>query len=799
MGSRHWGFVAGALFLLIASGLTAFAGQSAGLSAEPQSPSNGSARPGTTPLLAVTDGTTATLALGSGVFATVRDSTVDGTTSPHSRSYWILLNANHAYPNVALHLYTTPVRDWGFPDQLPGGVDSLPPLSLWQWTVWHGTTNDTANWTEFLSAGLLLRNTVVGNDVFRVVGTSWPVLPVTVQAGVVSAATPTRLGVFLQGPGLIGGLAVVTDPDYSSLAAPLGLNIVRIGLSSIGTQASWNSDTHSPWFNFSNFDAAAQLAHQLGSHLFVSLPAGTWGDGNLLPTGMPYDSNLPVAFAGTVGYFPQGASYVSFLDAILNHTAARGENVTYWNVGNEMPLDSPTVVGRYIALFNLAARTIHAVEPNALVGSDVMTNRTYESQFANQTRGVGYLSFHFYPAAGLCVVNGSYCAPGFGPGTGTPDASLFRVGASISGVNFYAPFDAASRWHNATGTWLPVLASESNLNGAGGNPTNWAVGSDPRQQSQFAASWLISTLLNATAQNVSNFVYFTFTGQAPANTSVTGALGGWGFGLTSEGTHDNNTRYAPYWALSMWTNASPAGSTPLQVTSDPTDVVGALATGNSTVLHVLLVNRADFPVSVPVEVSGANTTVVSVQILDNRSYVQTMEGARDAVVLDQSALTTRPGPLNVVHLRGYGVALVTERFDRSHHGIARMGPAGNGSGTPRANSSGQNLGARVPGPGANGPRILPDAQPLFPLSSDPAAQAVLESRAAPGTPRAGDAGSRFLGVTLSAEIAATGLIAIGCLAVWRWIPRPHPPRALGVPRRSSSGFEASPDRSAPPR
>ncbi|MCI4322337.1 MAG: hypothetical protein L3K05_08550, partial [Thermoplasmata archaeon] len=542
--------------------------------------------------------------------------------------------------------------------------------------------NDTANWTENLQYGTLTRLTTVVTDLYQVVGTSYPVLPVTVLSGTPSLTRPTDAGVFLQGPGLAGGLSVVTDPDYRSLAAPLGLDVVRVGIASIGTQASWNSATGTPRFNFTGFDAASGLAESLGAHLLVSLPAGSWGDGNILPSGMPLDENLVVPFAGSTGYFPTNAALVSYLDAILNHTTSSHEPVRYWNVGNEMPLVNATIVARYISLFNLAARTIHSYDPSALVGSDVMTNTTYASEFAGQTQGVGYLSFHYYPAAGMCVAHTNYCAPGTGPGNGTADASLFHSSASLSDLNFLPPSVAASNWFNATGNHVPVLVTESNLNGAGGSPGNAAIGSDPRQQTLLGAAWLVSTLLNASAQNVSDFVYFTLTSALQQNATLTQPLGGWGFGLTSEGTSDNDTRYAPYWALSLWASAAPAGATPLSVETDPTGVVGAMATGNASTVHVLLVNRVALPVTIPVLVAGQNWTVSSVQTLDNRSYVEAADPVTHIVQLDRSSVATVSGPSNLVHLGGYGVALVTENV-----------AANNGSNHSQSNGSGNHTGS----------------------------------------------------------------------------------------------------------
>jgi hypothetical protein len=782
-----WMTAAGVVLVVLASGLalSSHSGGPASLG-NPTATLTSDVRSGIIADLLLTDGSMGSFPLGTGPTATIADAVTSGAALPHGRTYWIVLNANGTFPTVSVRLVTNPVPNWEFPHQLPGGSDNLPTLSLWQWSVWHNGVNDTANWTENLQYGTLTRMTTVMPDLYQVVGTSDPVLPVTVVAGAPLPTQPTQAGVFLQGPGLSGGLAAVTDPDYRSLAAPLGLDIVRVGIASVGTQASWNSATGVPRFNFTGFDAAAGLSQSLGAHLLVSLPVGSWGDGNILPNGMPLVESLMVPFAGSTGYFPTDAAFVSYLDAVLNHTSANHESVRYWNVGNEMPLVNATIVDRYIALFNLAARTIHSYDPAALVGSDVMTNRTYASEFATQTQGVGYLSFHYYPAAGLCVVNGSYCAPGNGPGTGTPDASLFHSSSSISDLNFLPPSVAAANWFNATGNHVPVLVTESNLNGAGGSPATAAAGSDPRQQTLLGAAWLVSTLLNASAQNVSDFVYFTLTAALQQNVSVTQPLGGWGFGLTSEGTADNDTRYAPYWALSLWASATPAGATPLAVRTDATGVVGALATANQTTVHILLVNRAALPVSIPVTVSGRNTTVDSVSILDNRSYIEAPDPVTHVVALDRSSLTTVAGPGNVVDLGGYGVALVTERVLDSRGGNQS---GSNGSGNQTGSGDGNNTTSNESTPPAGGGTIGPG--PAHHGGVGPRNGARVGGATGSLSPSSG-AGANHPGVAMP-DLAAGGglgvLAALGSVVVWRGTPDPPPvrrPAGLSAARRSTA-------------
>jgi hypothetical protein len=771
-------------------------------------PTPGLAPLGVAPNLTIGDDSSANVTVGGNVTVTVNDSVSDGTATSDGRTYWIVVRSTPVDPNVTVRLTTFPLNDWSFPDQLPGGADNLPPLPLWNWTVWRDGQNDTANWTEELAWGSQLDRFMPALDAaYEVVGTTQPVLPVTVGGSAPDEPTATRPGVTVQ-QSSGGTLYSANDSNYSNLLRGIDPNVLRIGMSSIGTDASWQNATGSVWLNFSNFDAAVALGTQVGAQMYLSLPAGTWGDGNLLPRGMPVDPTLAVPFGTTVGYFPTGPAYVAYLDTILAHTVATGETITYWNFGNEMPLVNLTIVDRYITLFNLVASTIHAVYPDALVGSDVMTNRTYEATFAASAIGVGFLSFHYYPAAGLCLQNGSYCAPTTGAGSSEP--VLFRPVSSISDVSFLPPFEAQSMWFNATGHWIPILDSETNLNGAGGNPPASAFGTDPRQQSLFAAAWLVSTLLNTTEQNVSDLVYYTFTSSPPPPTSITEPYGGWGFGMTAEGPNQTEIRYAPYWAMALWAAASPAGSHPIRVTTDPTGVIGAYASRIGSSIRVVLVNRADVPVRVPLGFVAMNASVRSQEVLDSRSYQEVYSASNNSTQLLRSGVTIQNGTNSTVLIDGYGVALVTASVGGNSNssgsgggngtggqngtggtgnssGGGGNGTSGGGNGTGAGGSSGSGSGVNRSGSSSGATGTVPgvgvpptNAHPARSTGAAPNVTLAGQGRVGPGDPSIGD----VLGpqLVVAAALGAFGLV--GSAAVWKYTPEPpRTDRPSGLPAR----------------
>ena len=157
------------------------------------------------------------------------------------------------------------------------------------------------------------------------------------------------------------------------MVAPLDPYIIRIGQTT-SAPVTWNNTTQLPMFTYGPFAKLYNLTRALGAKVYLSLPAGTWGDGNWLPAGMPLDPNQTVTWGNSTGYFPTAASYEVYLRGLLQGLSTQGWAVDYWNIGNEVPVkNGPNVTVPYVALFNEAATLIHQYEPDALVGSDVFT------------------------------------------------------------------------------------------------------------------------------------------------------------------------------------------------------------------------------------------------------------------------------------------------------------------------------------------------------------------------------------------------------------------------------------------
>jgi hypothetical protein len=649
----------------------------------------------------ITDGQT--IQITGPTASSLTDTLTYGSTTNGTRSYTIRLEASVALPNQLVTLDTLPLAAWGLPQQLAGGVDNLPPLSFWNWTILHDGQTDTTQWKEISYLSMLSVQTSWANQTYRLTGTTSPVVSVQVNTAKWDGTLAPSVGFVVNMPGTAGGIPP-NDPGFAGLAAGLHPQIVRFDADTAGICYSWDVATNEPRFNFTYFDTLYAFAKHAGAKVLFSLPAGNWGDGNLLPGGMPLNTSLLVVAPGGSGYFPANGAWIKYVEGIVSHTIAAHENITYWTIGNEVPVTNQTVVDGYVNLFNLAQRTIHSLLPSALVGSDRMTTTSEEPYFAHHAHDVGFLSFHNYPAIGLCFNNGTYCPPAGNP-NGTTDPALFAHSAFALNGQRNAPAVAQSLWFNITGHELPVIDAETNLNGAGGSPTQFASGTDPRQQSLFGAAWVTSELVDGAAQNVSSFLYFSLATPSPMPPTATSPYGGWGFGLTMPTSTGGNTRFAPYYALELWsTSILPQHHGFLTNVSSP-NMVYAYAAKNGTGFSVFLINRVNVPVSINLALTGKNLIIGRLATLDANTYREVYNPANQTTELEMAEVnTTHPANSRNIEINGYGV-VVAHFFPKSGNavlaGTVRSGSPVAGSGGVSASPSANLRISNFPDSGAN--------------------------------------------------------------------------------------------------
>jgi hypothetical protein len=631
-------------FLFIVSGGAGLAGKGTTQTTATQTSTD--LTPATLQLLS--DGGSISATVG-GIVSVLSDRITPQSGSPQERAYLITLTTAHPDSSMKVELTTTPVAEWAKAGQFPDGPAALPSLSHWQWSVTVSGRNDTSNWAP--NSNMLERTISWQNSSYVVTGIPVFTVPVSVDAAVNTTVKATGAGFVQQGQ-------LTTNYDQTlNLAQAVNPSFVRWS-QLYDAPATWSASKGSATFDLSQFAPIWNFTKALGATPILSVPAGTWGDGNTLPSGMPLNTSLLVNWYGhSTGYFPTAAAYGTYLKNLAQDLKNHGWTVTYWNIGNEVPIwISMSYAEAFAVVFNAGAKAIHSIFPTALVGSDVLTAPGRISYFASALVGVGFLGFHFYPAGHLCAGGTTFCMPNNVNGYLTDSSIISASMGYPHSWQFLSPEPSRSEWFNITGHWLPIVDDETNLNSA------QAQGSDPRQQTLFDAAWLEASYITASADSVKGVVSYSLLSAPMTPNSPTKPFGGWGFGLAVEPTATTTIEYAPYWATELWGTSIPAGALELKTTTANSYFLPSAAVYNGNKLEVVVVNLADVNATVPITVTGASYAATSVQVLDQHSYDMVYDGLTKSERLLKSGITEKSvsgGSKYSVTIDGYGVAVVT--------------------------------------------------------------------------------------------------------------------------------------------
>lgn len=621
---------------------------------------------------------------------TLSDSVTGGVFTNYERSFTVSVVASATHLNLTAALSANALYEWAGPTQMPGGSDNLPPFANWTWAVVTNGHSDTANWSADTN-GVLSRTVFWVSESFTVLGFPTLKANVTVNPGAYAGTTATGSGFVLSNS------IPSNDADYTSLASALHAPVVRWS-STYDAPATWNTTTNTVSFSYTQFSPLVSFAQSLHAQIYLSIPAGSWGDGNLLPAGMPLNTSYLVNYYnhGT-GYFPALTAYKTYVTQFAKDMKSHGWTITYWNIGNEVPV----AIGQKLAtafadVFNVAAAAIHSVFPNALVGWDTALGKHLLPFFESHIVGAGFLGIHTYPAGNLCA-GGSYCPPN-NVNEYFRDAQILQESQNFSGYwQFEQPLKAQHDWYNATGKWLPVIDSEANLNSA------QSTGSDPRQQSLFGAALLGAELIEGSHQNMSQELYYSFQSPYPLPHDLTAPYGGWGFGLTTEGANDSDITYAPYDVSSWWAHYLPVGSKGLAVTNSQSWMVRSYAVRDGANLSVFLVNTGDENATITTSVSGGKWAAATENLIDASTYVMSFNANTQTESLTKDTTSTLKlsgtGPQAVV-IHGYGVAVLT--YVPATKSGNSSGSGGTGSGTGGTGSGGTGTGSGGTGTGGTG-------------------------------------------------------------------------------------------------
>jgi hypothetical protein len=408
----------------------------------------------------------------------------------------------------------------------------------------------------------------------------------------------------------------------------------------------------------------------VGAEPVISLPIGTWGNGNYLPNGMPLNYSLwhEGSSAAGYGYFPTLSSYCEYTKAIVQHTNIdKGFKVKYWEIGNEPDVCNSTIASAYIDYFNLAESCMHQVDPTILLTSDESFQRVFvEKYFLPYAKNVGFLSFHNYDAWGNCMYPSDpsnpeniYYPPNDLNGWHKDETIMYNVNHLSESCNncwcYYSPKEAYDLWKTKTGKDLEIIATEVNLNSV------WQNGTDDRQNDVFGAAWYAAKIKayisDGSNLNVNYFVLSSWDNDL--RYSPMSKYGGFGFGMMNSSYPYNP--YAPYWTNYLLTKYVPKGSSIYYSSSSDSDLIDMLAVKSGNSYNILLINKIKEPVGFNLNIAGLSVNNLTLYLLDKTTYIQKYEPSLDRTMIYKSGINTIQLPpsnsLNFI-FNGYTVALL---------------------------------------------------------------------------------------------------------------------------------------------
>jgi hypothetical protein len=295
---------------------------------------------------------------------------------------------------------------------------------------------------------------------------------------------------------------------------------------------------------------------------------------------------------------PNIDSIAQYLADIARHTKEVALNIRYWEILNEAHFYAFDVwnpdlgkIALIVDVFNRVARRIHDILPDALCGINSCSFRAFLDYFVRFGQGVGFLAFHKYD---------SWDPPGqswYG--------DLEVLNRASQGCMYpqteYTPVQMRDVWESTRGQRLPVICTETNLNGG------WIAGTDPRIQQTIGSVWYAEETRSFIQMGVDCSIFYNF-----ASSQVWGEMNtqtkGWGFGMME--CDQSYKKWYPY--LTHYLIASNLQySDPLFKTVSSGPEVSALAWKNSNRCMFLVINKINQEVNLRISGISAGSLVVS--------------------------------------------------------------------------------------------------------------------------------------------------------------------------------------------
>lgn len=296
-------------------------------------------------------------------------------------------------------------------------------------------------------------------------------------------------------------------------------------------------------------------------------------------------SGVPVVPPGmsinTTTGLPNPQSYAAYASEWVRHFKAKGWTVSYYEILNEPWVyfgNPPTTAAQfqklqyYMQLFATCRQAMKLANPQTQISFDYICRKeVLDYWLANSGADVDTLNFHKYDEWRNPAVK--------------TEAQLITEAENL--VAYYRAPEAQQVWFQRRGTRLPILCTESNMNGA--SPTT-----DPRLQQMSGAVWLSLLLRSEILNGVSYHVYFELGSSYYSNA--------YGFGMIND---DGLKPWYPYYVQNIIGQNLEVGDPIYNATTDSTDL-RTLAWRNQGITNILLINKSTKNLDVHLQgISGA--------------------------------------------------------------------------------------------------------------------------------------------------------------------------------------------------
>ena len=360
-------------------------------------------------------------------------------------------------------------------------------------------------------------------------------------------------------------------------------------------------------YNWTSVDDVVGKILAIGAQPLIALGVFPTGGGPpVVPPGMSINA--------TTG-LPNPKSYAAYTSEWVRHFNAKGWPVKFYEILNEPETyfgytPNVTKLGYYMQLFSACAKQMRSENSQVSISFDYIYEKVVlDYWLANNGPTVDSIDFHKYDTSTLSP--------------NTSDATLFSNAENLQ--TYYSALQAQQMWYQARGKYLPIICSESNMNGA--SPTT-----DPRLQQISGAVWLSLLLRTEILDGISYHVYFELGSSYYS--------GSYGFGMIN---CNGLKPWYPYYVQSMIGQNLNVGDSLINTTTDSTDL-RSLAWINQGLMNILLINKS------------TNNVTVLLQGVNGQINMSKIDGTIDWTTPSvQTGSVNSTQPLTLV---GYTVALL---------------------------------------------------------------------------------------------------------------------------------------------